>query len=746
MGTSRRKFLEGAGVALIAATSGIHRLKGNEAPRGWDPKVQPFVQIDSSRITGTRDLAANGWEFGVVSEEYFGATGYRLGIRNTADVSRVLDFAGVILSPPAHVPSRQWRVFLDHGHSGWCGVKRLDALGPDTYLQPVRERKPDGNLIVYHQSDMESALWDATTGTGVLVGFLRQRYGRNFIRVIPDGGATEIKRIEAVQQFGIEIGPGSEQPLDPLVLSFGNDPYALLESYATTVAKYQGLEFNGPPIVGMDTWYGYRTAINEQLILDNAKLIADLFGGYPQKMLIMMLLDNGWQQAANWGYWEPDKKRFPHGMKWLAEQLQKYGMSLGLWYTPFCITGNADNYRELLPLAALNPEGNPRGIKACAWGQLPGQPHCMPVIYLDGGQPLVQRTWHDTLEQMKGWGTTYWKLDFFVLETSAGNRSKLGEGKLYAETYKTFRSAVGTGMLNPCSCDTNLQIGYCKSIRIATDIGNAGNWTGSMDSFRHSMGTIAALWYKHRKFWINDPDSVQIAKGCSLEEARVRATVGVMSGGNFMLSEDLRRVDGERLEIVRRLLPVYPHAARPLDLFQNPFPDGYPAIWFLSVPTGFGRRTVLAVFNLTPERRKYEITAKMLAIEDGREFLALEWWQYRWLGRFKDKFEIEVPTGDVAVIHAHPVEDVPAILSISHHYTGGYILEDVDFDRATGELRGALSTKPGLRMVLFGTHANGWSFATRETFHGMENSLGGWQSEIVTTNTRTPFAIQFQKV
>ncbi len=742
MTTSRREFLKGLGGAYFAATSGAHPSEVGEFP---DPELQPFVQIGGTRIRGARDLLANGWQFTVTSEEFVGGRRYRLAIRNAAGRGRTVDVAGVVLPPIRPARKRQWRLFLDSGHSGWCGVKRLEALGPDQYLQPIKERQPDGRTVTFHESDMEVALWDARTGESALVGFLRQRHGRNMVRVIPNAEATDISSIEAVQQMGFEIRPGGEQPMDPLIFSVGRDPFAMLETYGDAVAKYHGRRFDGHPIVGMMTWYGYRTAIDETIVLDNAELIADLFSDYPQEMQIMMLCDHGWEENANWGYWEPDKKRFHHGMKWLAEQLQKRGMSLGLWYTPFCATQSAENYRHLLALASLDSQGKPRTTKVCAWGQLPGQPNCMPVIFLDGGKPSVQKIWHDTLVRMKEWGTVYWKLDFFNLQTSASNRRKLGDGNLYAETYRTFRSAVGTRLLNPCSCDTNLQVGYCDSARVAADVGNSGNWTESMDSYRHAMGTIAALWFKHRKFWVNDPDSIQFAKGCSLPEARVRATMVAMSGGHVMVSEDLRRVDAERLEIVRRLLPAYPHAARPLDLFQNPFPEGYPAIWSLPVRTGFGFRTVLAVFNLTSEPRVYEVTPSMLGIEKGAEFLALEWWQYRWLGRFREKFKVGVPAGDVAIIHAQLVRDVPCGLSVSHHFTGGYIVEEAAFDSSTGELRGVLATKPGLRLVLFGTQAQGWRFATRETFHGIENSLGGWQSEIVTTSKRTPFTIQFQK-
>jgi hypothetical protein len=347
---------------------------------------------------------------------------------------------------------------------------------------------------------------------------------------------------------------------------------------------------------------------------------------------------------------------------------------------------------------------------------------------------------------MKSWGVRYWKLDFFSLETSAGNTRRLGLGQLYARTWKTLRDAAGAqSHLAPCSCSTNLQLGYDDSVRIAADIGIAGLWPEGVEGFRYGMGTIAALWYKHRKFWVNDADSIQIAKGCSLAEARVRATVVALGGGHLMVSEDLRRVDPARLEIIRRLLPAYPHAARPLDLFENPSPEGYPALWSLSLQTGFGPMTVLAVFNLTQRVREFEIPPAMLGIASGREFAALEWWQSRWLGRFRGAIPLQVPPLDVALIHAQSTREIPWPVSTSHHFTGGYIVEKVAFDPAAGVLRGELVTRPGLRTVLYGHAPAPWNLTREESFHTVKNAAGLWQSEIVTTSTRTPFSIRFKK-
>ncbi|MCA2966289.1 MAG: alpha-galactosidase [Acidobacteriaceae bacterium] len=702
------------------------------------------MEINGRRFSGVEALREQHLEVSLQESNQPLGRVYRMMVRNTGSRAQVIDRAGMVPVVPTGQGGRRWRVFLDSGVSGWAGVKRLDALAPDSRLQPVEMPREQGEALRAHRSNLQTVLWDAASGQSLLTGFLRQRFGRNFVDVGVNATASDVVAVEAWQEFGWSVPPGGGQWLDPLMVADGMDPYALLEQFGSAVREHQGRVFNAPPITGMMTWYGYRTAITEEMVLANARIIADLFGGYPQRTRNLMLCDHGWQEDANWGYWKADKKRFPHGMKWLAGQLAKEGIDLGLWYTPFCLTDNAANYTALEPFRARGADGQPRRKQVSVWGDLPGQPLTWPVSVMDGGREEVREIWRETLAEMRGWGVRYWKLDFFSLQTSASQERRLGAGELYASSWRSFREGAGEdGELAPCSGPTNLQLGYNDSVRIASDIGNAGQWPAELESFRYGMGTVAALWYKNRKFWVNDADSIQIGRGASLSEVRVRATVVALSGGHLMLSEDLRFVDAERLEMVRRLLPPYPEAARPLDLFENPSPEGYPALWSLRLQGGFGWITVLAVFNLSNTGRQFEIRPEMLGIEPGQPFLALEWWQYRWLGRFQSTFVAEVPAQDVLVIHARPVGETPSLLSVSHHITGGYIVENVWFDHGTSELKGEVVTKPGVRLVLFGYLPRQWALAKESTFHATASPFGGWQSELQTTGSRTPFAIRF---
>lgn len=716
----------------------------------WTVRLETDEGI-AEGTTVSAGLTMNGMEV-AVAEMAYGETGSRieLTLRNVGRTDAVIRRAGLVFTGHENENGGDWRVFLDNGLCGWCGVKRLDALEPDRRMQPIRAQRltdDEAEELPFHRSDLQSVIWDAKSGDAWLYGFLRQRYGVNKVDVIPQRGGQQMDRVYAWQELNVRLSPAAAQSLDPFVVSTGDDPYALLEAFGTEVKRHHGRTFEEPPIVGMMTWYGYYTAIDEAIIVKNAEIIGELFSGYPQELQNYMIIDHGWQEDANWGDFSADASRFPHGMAWLAQTLDKYGVKLALWYTPFCVTGNAPNRERLQPLLVRQSEGRIKTGQACVWGDLPGHTaDNWPVTYLNGEKDEVQRLWSAKLREMKQWGAKYWKLDFFALQGDADSELPLGE--LYARTWSTFREAVGEeGHLAPCSCATNLQLGYCDSIRIGADIGESGSWPGekAMNDYRFGLSTVAALWYKQRNFWVNDADSFQIAKGCSLNEARVRATVVAFSGGHFMVGDDLRSVDRERIEMIRRLTPPLPLAARAVNLFESPFPEGYPSLWSLPLATGFGPMTVLAVFNLTGSTCKYVIDAKMLGIAPDAAYVALEWWQGKWLGQHNDAFEIEVPAEDVAIIHAQPIGDVPSLVSVSHHYTGGYILEEVRFEPETGILSGILATKAGIAMVLYGFAPPAWKPVRRGRYQIMTNDSGGFQCELVTESMRTPFSIPFAR-
>ncbi|MFP4383431.1 MAG: hypothetical protein ACLFSE_05255 [Spirochaetia bacterium] len=717
-------------------------------------KAEPYLISTGDRLS-PKEASRRNLSILVKTEKSSCFTLYRISVKNNDASPIAVDAAGISFS--GFAPSAgDWRIFMDPGKCAWTGVKRLDYLDDDPRMMVIEEQETglgkrysdNSEPGRFHRSDLLTAVWDKTSGTAFLAGFLCQYQGGNKIDIRPVSGRNELRQIDAWQRIDTALDPGSDFRLDVLAAGEGNDPCVMLEAYGDQVSRYIGRRFDDPPVTGMMTWYGYRAAVTEEIVLRNAEIIRDVFTGYPQKTHTYMLLDHGWQFEAEWGSMNHNPGQFPHGIAWLADKIKQFGLKFGLWHTPFCVTEYVRDKAALTPLMAADKNGTPLEGKAAVWGSvdIKGRGRWRRLNFFDGAKPEVLKRWAAEMGLIRKWGADYCKLDFFNPLKGEETGKNISQGELLKNTWDALRRGFGwDGHLAPCSCETNLQLGYCDSVRIAADIGIAGTWPGAFEGYRYGHSTIAASWFKNRRFWVNDADSVQVGNGCSLGEARTRTTAAALSGGHLMTGDDLSRISADRLELIRRVLPMIPHAARPLDLFENPFPEGYPSLWCLDAEWPEGPRKTLAVFNLTRSTQRYLIHPEWLGVEDGTPFCALEWWQYRWLGRFSSSFEIEVPPEDTAVIHGMPLSAEPRIVSVSHHITGGYILSRQEFDSDSGRLHGSLRTKPGLNIVLLGYAPEQWVLDPHKAFHCAGSGLGSWQYELVTAGPDTEFSIFFRK-
>lgn len=96
------------------------------------------------------------------------------------------------------------------------------------------------------------------------------------------------------------------------------------------------------PII-YNTWYPYHFEIDEE----------KLIGFIPKAKYIgaeLYVIDDGWMpnrvnEFAGLGDWIVDKKRFPHGLKYIADEVHKAGMLFGIWIEPEMVNPDSDLYR-----------------------------------------------------------------------------------------------------------------------------------------------------------------------------------------------------------------------------------------------------------------------------------------------------------------------------------------------------------------------------------------------------------------
>jgi alpha-galactosidase len=85
------------------------------------------------------------------------------------------------------------------------------------------------------------------------------------------------------------------------------------------------------PPMGWSSWYPFVDTINEQKIIETADAIVS--SGLRDAGYVILQLDDGWMAKTRDadGRQFADKRRFPHGMKFLADYLHARGLKLGIY-------------------------------------------------------------------------------------------------------------------------------------------------------------------------------------------------------------------------------------------------------------------------------------------------------------------------------------------------------------------------------------------------------------------------------
>ena len=71
----------------------------------------------------------------------------------------------------------------------------------------------------------------------------------------------------------------------------------------------------------------------------------------------IFVLDDGWENKQ--GEWFPHKERFPQGLAPVKERLDKYGIKMGLWFSPMGIDTSSQRYKDHPEWVIKDSEGDP---------------------------------------------------------------------------------------------------------------------------------------------------------------------------------------------------------------------------------------------------------------------------------------------------------------------------------------------------------------------------------------------------
>jgi len=346
--------------------------------------------------------------------------------------------------------------------------------------------------------------------------------------------------------------------------------------------------------VGWISWYDYFSHITEQEILENARAVSAYYKPFGLKYC---LVDAGWQAAGDGekgspigGDWNAWNKKFPHGMKWLADQIHAQGLYAGLWLSAF---GNADEqFYEIHPDWFLH-DATGSGRLGTWFG----------TYVADFSNPALQKYLYDTYrDHALNWGYDYFKLDGEndTRDIWAQNRVRAFDPTLDANT--AFRKALSLirramdvkpdvffsacGPVYPTEA-----MGIAQAGRLAGDVVGDGE-PPSFRGVREALAGIRRGYYTHNITWYGDPDALVVRPPLTLQEARTWTSALGLTGQLLMLGDDETKLPPDRRDMVRKIMPVAD--ITPMDLY--PFETDRP-IWVLHIRRPFGSWAVVGLFN-----------------------------------------------------------------------------------------------------------------------------------------------------
>lgn len=562
-----------------------------------------------------------------------------------------------------------WACFIDSGHQG------------GTRVAPCFEGEQAS-----HSSPATLLLHDAAAGQSLLLGWLSWGGSNPGVQFTASkaGGVTAVSADCVCHADGL-----AQLTSEPFFVSVESDPLAALEQYAREVCRANNPPIREDTLMGWLSWYCSRLTMTEEFVLANARVVAGQFRAYG---VDTMQVDHGWEYRDVVGHWIAND-RFPHGIDWLADELKRLDLQLGVWIAASCVSEHTPFFAGHPNALIRNADGAPSVfVEKWHWA-----PHGR-VFSLDPTDPDARQHYRDSLQPLVDAGVRYYKVDFIG---SSGSPSGVFRDPQRTRGFpmlryemQQIRDVIGAdSWLRYCSAPSNP---YCGIVNIGGATVDIGNATGNWEHLRNYHMQLSSCWYKHRTFWHNEPDALIVGEGAE-NEARLRCAWLALSGGVVALGDDLTRAAPARLAMISKCLPPYDVAARPLDLFEQS-----PArIWDLTVNAPWDTWHVVGLFNLDQEEISVQLPLARFGL-DGVPVTAWEFWTQSMVGAGQNPLTVTVPGYDSRVVAVRRARPHPQILGTDMHLTmGGVDVPEAAWNAGELTLSGIAARVPGAQGTVF---------------------------------------------
>jgi len=410
-----------------------------------------------------------------------------------------------------------------------------------------------------------------------------------------DGKDQEIQVLCRLENT--RLAPQTLRTLSPIRFYSGHSLSGLVGIYAADVAEEMKplKRFPRPPS-GWCSWYRYYGNDDTDDIRRNMQAISE---SSLRDRIGVIQIDDGWNRdrnaARNWGDWMPDGK-YPEGMKALADEIHAAGFQAGLWLAPFSVDEASQLFKEH-PDWLVREAGSSGELDPLAG---PGGVFGLDLTKTDV-QGFIRKTFRRVFDE---WGFDYIKIDFLshgAIEGLREDQTQTGIEAFRIGMKIILEEAGSDRFILNCGSPMAASVGLCDGMRIGLDVG--GRWSAPMNLAEWRYGNccikaaaVSTIWrqWMHGIWWHNDPDCIVLRDrpvpeeldkfinnpfqnrviqksefGLNAEEAACWLRLVWMSGGMFILSEEVGALSAVQQELLKHLSLRSPRAVRWMDQYSS---------------------------------------------------------------------------------------------------------------------------------------------------------------------------------
>ena len=553
-------------------------------------------------------------------------------------------------------------------------------------------------------------------------------------------GGTELK---VTSRFMNRLlGAHETIELNRVYLAAGNNPYQLLENYGDAMVKFSPLPARTRPTALWCSWYAHRLEVSEEKVLANAEVAAKYFKPLGFEY---MQVDHGWQRGDITGDWIPNE-RFPHGMKWLAQQLrERYGFKLGLWISPTDVADTSEFYQQHSDWMLKGEDGKSKVNWKWYWKP---NPNC---YQLDTTRPEAFDHVANVFKQLVAEDVSYFKIDFIG---SQGKESFYPEDQkstrgwsVYRRTMQAVRAGAGDAFVRYCQAPPLMSVGLADGAYGGDDTADAGV-PGMFRVLRDNAKILATSYWLNDRAYHREVCDMSMRMHASIEEARVRAAMMTLANASISWSDELTYLPPSRIRMMQQCLPAGNPAMRPIDLFERDIPS----VWHIKPKNSADSWDVIGLFNFNDKTESRGVGFEQLGLDPNAEYAVFEFWEEKFIGLLKTGVELSLPPESSRILSIRKVTGKPQIIGTDMHVLQGFHeLKQLAWDENKAALFGKYHRMPGIKSKAFFLVPNGFTpkfeFPLTPNSARLTHVAGNvWMQEIEFQTSDFSWTIPFEKV